>query len=97
LVDGQVLARYVIEELIGGGGMADVFRARAPHLDRTVAIKRLCLVLSDAEEIRARFQREAQAVAGLRHPNVVGYIVLGFAHLSSSIGFPCLEARLKHA
>jgi hypothetical protein len=66
-----VLGRYVIEELIGGGGMADIFKARDPHLDRLVAVKRLRPALSKAEEFRARFQREAQAVAALRHPHIV--------------------------
>ncbi len=66
-----VLGRYVVEELIGGGGMADIYKARDPHLDRLVAVKRLRPALSKAEEFRIRFQREAQAVAALRHPHIV--------------------------
>jgi hypothetical protein len=67
----QVLGRYIIEEGIGGGGMADIFRAYDPRLDRPVAVKRLRPALSGDEEVRARFQREAQALAGLRHPHIV--------------------------
>jgi serine/threonine-protein kinase len=67
----QVLGRYIIEELIGGGGMADIFRARDLRLDRPVAIKRLRPALSEAEEFQARFEREAKAVALLRHPHIV--------------------------
>jgi hypothetical protein len=66
-----VLGRYVIEKPIGGGGMADIFRAYDPRLNRLVAVKRLRTALSEAEEFRTRFQREAQAVAMLRHPNIV--------------------------
>jgi hypothetical protein len=67
----QVLGRYIIEEGIGGGGMADIFRARDPHLGRPVAVKKLRPALSGEEEVRARFQREAQALAALRHPHIV--------------------------
>jgi hypothetical protein len=67
----QVLGRYIVEEGIGGGGMADIFRAHDPHLERPVAVKRLRPALSGEEEVRARFQREAQALAGLRHPHIV--------------------------
>ncbi len=67
----QVFGRYIIEEGIGGGGMADIFRAHDPRLDRPVAVKRLRPTLSGEEEVRARFQREAQALAGLRHPHIV--------------------------
>jgi len=67
----QILGRYVIELLIGGGGMADIFKARHLHLDRVVAIKKLRAALSNDEEVRARFLQEAQAVARLRHPHIV--------------------------
>jgi serine/threonine-protein kinase len=70
-VPGKRLGRYIIEEPIGGGGMADVFKALDPDLNRLVAIKQMRAGLSKAEEFRARFLREAQAVATLRHPNIV--------------------------
>jgi tRNA A-37 threonylcarbamoyl transferase component Bud32 len=66
-----VLGRYVIEESIGGGGMADVFKARHLDLDRVVAIKRLRPALSDTTEFQSRFRQEAKVVAGLRHAHIV--------------------------
>jgi tRNA A-37 threonylcarbamoyl transferase component Bud32 len=58
-------------EPLGRGGMARVYRAYHPQLDRYVAIKVLRSDLVEEEEFLARFQREAQAVAALRHPNIV--------------------------
>ena len=58
-------------EPLGRGGMARVYRAYHPQLDRYVAIKVLRSDLVEEEEFLARFQREARAVAALRHPNIV--------------------------
>jgi len=63
--------RYQLEEVIGRGGMAEVWRARDLRLDREVAIKRLRVDLATDQIFQARFQREAQAAAGLNHPNIV--------------------------
>jgi serine/threonine protein kinase len=61
--------RYQIEALIGRGGMSDVYRGTDIVLQRPVAIK----ILTDrSEDIRKRFLREAQSMARLNHPNVVG-------------------------
>ncbi len=57
--------------LIGKGGMAEVYRAEHPTLNRTVAIKVLLANLAEDEQFRKRFMREAQTVAGLEHPNIV--------------------------
>jgi tRNA A-37 threonylcarbamoyl transferase component Bud32 len=70
-LEGQTLGRYRILEPLGRGGMARVYRAYHPQLDRYVALKVLRSDLVEDEEFLARFQREAQAVAGLRHPNIV--------------------------
>ena len=78
LARGAVLGRYVIEVMIGAGGMGVVYRARDPDLDRAVAIKRLGRVRS-AWQWRARLLREAQAMARLAHPNVVSVYVVGLA------------------
>src|SRR6185295_7878104 len=56
---------------IGAGGMAEVFLAREAALKRVVAVKVLSVELADSPEARARFEREAQAVASLSHPNIV--------------------------
>ncbi len=65
------LAKYEIIEEIGHGGMATVYRARDPRLDRDVAIKVIHPHLRDSPEVAHRFYVEAQAVAKLRHPNIV--------------------------
>ncbi|MGD9099138.1 MAG: protein kinase, partial [Anaerolineae bacterium] len=68
---GQTLDRYEIVELIGEGGMATVYRARQPRLQRDVALKVMQPVLAADPTFRQRFEREAQTVANLRHPNIL--------------------------
>jgi len=63
--------RYELQEIIGRGGMAEVWRARDLRLDRDVAIKRLRVDLATDPTFQARFGREAQSAAGLNHPNIV--------------------------
>ena len=63
--------RYEIIELIGSGGMANVYRAKCHRLNRMVAIKILKNDLAQNEEFRRRFNAESQAVAQLSHPNIV--------------------------
>jgi serine/threonine protein kinase len=65
------IARYRILEEVGHGGMATVYRGVDPSLDREVAVKVLHAHLSSDEESRARFQREARAVARLHHPHII--------------------------
>jgi beta-lactam-binding protein with PASTA domain/predicted Ser/Thr protein kinase len=64
--------RYTLDRKIGSGGMADVWLADDTELDRKVAIKILHDKYAQDSEFVERFQREAQAAAGLQHPNVVG-------------------------
>ena len=70
-IEGQMLGKYRVLEPLGHGGMARVYRAYHSQLDRYVAIKVLRSDLTEDEEFLARFQREARAVANLRHPNIV--------------------------
>ena len=63
--------RYEIQEVIGIGGMAVVYKARCHRLNRLVAIKILKDEYSKDEEFRRRFHAEGQAVAMLSHPNIV--------------------------
>jgi eukaryotic-like serine/threonine-protein kinase len=67
----DVLGRYHVEDVLGGGGMALVYRARDEELDRPVAIKLLADNLAADEAFRKRFLREARLAAQLAHPNVV--------------------------
>jgi TonB family protein len=75
LLTGRVLAdRYLVQDVIGRGGMGAVYRALDQRLGRPVALKVIMVPGADAathERLRQRFLREAQAAAGLRHPNVV--------------------------
>src|SRR5215510_5879359 len=70
LTSGTRLGSYEIEVQIGAGGMGQVYRATDTNLKRAVAIKVLPeSVASDAERL-ARFQREAEVLASLNHPNI---------------------------
>ncbi|MGW2659880.1 bifunctional serine/threonine-protein kinase/ABC transporter substrate-binding protein [Nocardia tengchongensis] len=69
---GTEFAGFLIERQLGGGGMGEVFLARHPRLPRLVAVKVLARELVTQLETRARFEREAELVARLDHPNVVG-------------------------
>jgi tetratricopeptide (TPR) repeat protein len=62
---------YEVEAVLGRGGMGIVFRARHLRLNRTVALKMLLAGAYAGPKERERFLREAEAVAGLRHPNIV--------------------------
>ncbi len=65
------IGRYEILTEIGRGGMAVVYRARDPNFNRDVAIKVLPRELLHDPNFKARFQREAQTIAGLEHPAIV--------------------------
>jgi len=67
---GTRLGPYEIVAPLGAGGMGEVYTARDTRLDRTVAIKVLPPGVADDPERRARFEREARAVAALQHPNI---------------------------
>ena len=62
---------YEVQAVLGRGGMGVVYRARHLRLDRPVAMKMLLAGSYAGQEERERFQREAEAVAGLRHANIV--------------------------
>lgn len=68
---GRTLGHYRLLEQVGQGGMAAVYRARDLSLDRECAVKVLHRHLQGDKESRLRFQREAQAVARLRHENIL--------------------------
>ncbi|HZU00969.1 MAG TPA: serine/threonine-protein kinase [Ktedonobacteraceae bacterium] len=67
----QRLGKYELHELLGRGGMAEVWKAFDPHLKRFVAIKLLRADLQADPSFVARFEREAQVIAALHHPNIV--------------------------
>lgn len=71
--------RYRVEEKLGAGGMAEVYRAHDQTLERTVAIKVLRKDYSQNANFRTRFHQEAKAAANLSHPNIVTVHDFGFS------------------
>lgn len=89
LETGSRLGPYEIGDLIGAGGMGQVYRARDTRLDRLVAIKVLPGQLAFDDATRQRFEREARVISGLNHPHIctlydigteegIGYLVMEF-------------------
>jgi serine/threonine protein kinase/tetratricopeptide (TPR) repeat protein len=68
---GKTLAHYEITAKLGRGGMGEVYRARDNKLNRDVALKVLPADMASDSDRRKRFEREAQSVAALKHPNIV--------------------------
>jgi serine/threonine protein kinase len=84
LAVGTRLGPYEILAAIGAGGMGEVYRAREKRLKRDVALKLLpASVAADLDRL-ARFQREAEVLASLNHPNIAG--IYGLAKLSDPNG-----------
>lgn len=75
---GERLGVYVVERLLGEGGMARVYRAQHTKLDRTVAIKRLLPELAGLPEAHGLLLREARITGAVRHPNVVEVFDFGY-------------------
>ena len=71
LNNGEVFAGYVIQRLLGTGGMGEVYLAQHPRLPRHDALKILSSTSTADEEFRARFNREAELTATLWHPHIV--------------------------
>ena len=79
LVPGEQLAGYQIQEQIGRGGMAVVYRALDLRLGRVVALKVLAPQLGEDEAFRQRFIRESRALAGVDHPHIIPVFEAGEA------------------
>jgi eukaryotic-like serine/threonine-protein kinase len=77
LAPGSRLGPYVVESLLGQGGMGEVYRARDTRLHRTVAIKVLPSHLADDARFRERFEREARAASALNHVNILSVFDVG--------------------
>jgi Protein kinase domain len=75
--NGEVFAGYVIQRLLGTGGMGEVYLAQHPRLPRHDALKILSVASTADEEFRARFSREAELAATLWHPHIVGVLDRG--------------------
>jgi len=78
---GDTLGPYEVLAPIGAGGMGEVYKARDTRLDRTVALKVLPDHIAEREGARARFEREARAVASLSHPNICSLFDIGEGYM----------------
>ena len=92
LVGMVVGTKYQIVRKLGEGGMSIVYEARHVKLQRAFAVKRLLPALLDNPEARARFEREADLLGKLRHPNVVE--VTDWEELAD--GTPCMVLEYLH-
>lgn len=77
MIGKRLSGRYKIIDMIGGGGMANVYLAHDMILDRDVAVKMLRLDFANDEEFIRRFHREAQSATSLVHPNIVSIYDVG--------------------
>jgi len=90
---GVIDGRYRLERRIGSGGMADVWLAEDPHLQRYVALKILHRRFAQDREFVERFRREAEAAAGLQHRNIVSVFDRGDIEGTYYIAMQFLEGR----
>jgi serine/threonine-protein kinase len=94
VTEGTVLDdRYRVINRIGSGGMADVWLAEDTHLHRQVALKVLHSRFAQDREFVERFRREAEAAAGLQHPNIVGVFDRGEVGGTYYIAMAYLQGR----
>jgi hypothetical protein len=91
--DPSSIGRYEIVERVGRGGMGVLYRGRDPVLDREVAIKVMLADLSDDDEAKARFFKEARAAARLQHRNIVTVYEFGEADGNSYIAMEFLKGQ----
>ena len=91
LCEGMPLGPYRVMERIGRGGMATVYRAYHPALDRYVAIKVLPEFFADDPSYRERFQQEARSVARLKHPNILEVFDFGYEEGVAYLVFELVE------
>src|SRR5574339_1003944 len=77
ITPGSRIGPYELIGVLGAGGMGEVYRAKDGRLDRHVAVKVLPAVVSADPDRRARFEREAKAIAALSHPNILAIHDIG--------------------
>jgi len=94
---GKTCGQYQIVELVGQGGMATVYKAYQPSLNRYVALKVLPEYLAHDDEFVKRFKQEATAAAALRHPNIIVIYDIGQADNVHYIATEFLEGQTLDA
>src|SRR5271168_1022361 len=93
LAPGSKLGCFEIIAPLGAGGMGEVYRAKDPRLDRTVAIKLLPAAFSENRDRLQRFEQEARSASALNHPNIVTIYELGQDGSSHYIVMELVEGR----
>src|SRR6202035_2096878 len=93
LPPGTRLGPYELIELLGAGGMGEVYRARDARLNRHVAIKILPAAFSADHERLHRFEREARSASALNHPNIVTIYELGQDRSCHYIAMELVEGK----
>src|SRR6186997_1572160 len=94
---GTALGRYEVRELLGAGGMGEVYRAIDTRLNRAVAIKVLAPGGASEDSVRARFEREAQVISSLNHPHICTLYDVGRQDGVDFLVMECLEGEtLEH-
>jgi tRNA A-37 threonylcarbamoyl transferase component Bud32/dipeptidyl aminopeptidase/acylaminoacyl peptidase len=92
LAPGTRLGPYEILAPLGAGGMGEVYRAKDPRIDRTVALKVLPEKFFEDSERRGRFEREAKLLASLNHPGIA--VLYSFEEISGSSLSPASQSTL---
>jgi serine/threonine protein kinase len=89
---GSRLGPYEVVELVGAGGMGEVYRARDTRLGRDVAVKVLPAGIADPDRLR-RFEQEARAASSLNHPNIVTVHDIGTHDANVFVAMELVEGR----
>src|SRR5437879_3254601 len=97
LTSGTKLGPYEIIELLGAGGMGEVYRARDTRLDRSVAIKILPAAFSADRDRLRRFEEEARSASALNHPNIITIHELGQDGSTHYIAMELVEGKTLRA
>src|SRR5687768_9190013 len=97
LQSGTHLGPYRIVDLLGVGGMGEVYRARDDRLNRQVALKVLPADRVANAERRSRFLQEAQLASALQHPNIVTIFDIGSADVGDYLAMELVRGRTLDA
>ncbi len=89
----KVADRFEILELLGAGGMGEVYRARDSKLNRSVALKVLSLSRTLSSEGKRRFVQEARAASSLNHPNIATVYDVGEDDGTEYIAMECVSGK----
>jgi eukaryotic-like serine/threonine-protein kinase len=93
LKPGTALGRYVVDQLVGAGGMGEVYRARDTRLSRTVAVKTIATALVDDRSAEPQFSRERDIASRLEHPHICRLLDAGHGSGVDYVVFEYLDGE----